>query len=313
LYLADVYHDKVTKLRNNRGLQSGFDMSNQLKIRSPLSQLALFMGLLGAALILLVFVAGAIYHATGYTEAVAGDPGMIRIQKLIQALSTIIVFGIPAYFYAKLSFGDRPLYELGLRAAVKNSFYPVVIVLLLVAFPLEGWLGELNKQFPLPTWVGQMEKINDRQFAVFLKAGTTFEVIINLVVIAALPAFFEELCFRGALQRILIDVFKNPWTGIVCTGIFFSCIHMQFEGFLPRLFLGILLGAGYWYSGSLWTPILAHFFYNGIQVVAVMLYPAMLNGNSAIPPYTVLISMVIVVGLLYWMKRNSNGAKSLYI
>jgi membrane protease YdiL (CAAX protease family) len=284
-------------------------MPNNLKIRSPWSQLALFLALLGASLILLILAAGVIYHAAGYTgshiDTTSNDPRMIATLKWIQALSTVIVFGIPAYFYAWQTFTDRPLYHLGLRPAVKTNFYLLAVLLLLISIPLEGWLGELNKQVPLPTWMVQMEKDNDRQFEAFLKATTPFQVLVNLLVVAALPAFFEELCFRGALQRILIHIFKSPWAGIVVTGIFFSAFHMQFEGFLPRLFLGILLGAACWYSGSLWTPILAHFFYNGIQVVAVIYYPAALTENPSIPLYTVLLSMVIVVGLLYRMRKLS--------
>ena len=71
------------------------------------------------------------------------------------------------------------------------------------------------------------------------------------------------------------------------------------------MFLGILLGAVCWYSGSLWASILAHFFFNGIQVMAAMFFPGMVSENPSIPLYTVLISMVIVVGLLYRLRRQS--------
>jgi membrane protease YdiL (CAAX protease family) len=286
-------------------------MPNNLKIPSPWSQLALFMGLLGGALILFLVVGGVIYHFAESLQnvppgpAAPDDPRMIGAKKLLQALSSIIVFGIPGYFYAKQTFRDRSLHHLGFRPAVRGNFYLLAILLLLVSLPLEGWLGELNKLVHLPEWMVKMQKDNDREVALFLHAATPFDLFINLLVVAVLPAFFEEICFRGALQRILIHIFKNPWAGIIVTGIFFSAFHMQFEGFLPRLFLGILLGAACWYSGSLWTSILAHLFYNGIQVVAVTYYPAMLNENPSIPLYTVLISMVIVVGLLQRMRKQS--------
>ena len=47
----------------------------------------------------------------------------------------------------------------------------------------------------------------------------------------------------------------------------FSFIHFQFYGFLPRMFLGLLLGYLFYYSGSLWTSILMHFVNNGAAVV----------------------------------------------
>lgn len=285
-------------------------MSNNLKIPSPVSQLALFMGLAGGALIFYGIIGGAIQQSAGIMSEIRtgtawDNPRAINILKWLQALSSIMVFGIPGYFYARLVFRDRPLYQLGLRPAVKINFYLLAILLLLISLPLEGWLGELNKRLPLRAWMIQAEKSNDRQILAFLKVNTPFDIFINLLVMAALPAFFEELCFRGALQRILINLFRSPWAGIIVTGFLFSAIHVQFEGFLPRMFLGILLGAAYWYSGSLWASILAHFFFNGIQITAAMFYPDVVSRNPSIPVYTVLLSMVIVVGLLYRMRKQS--------
>lgn len=285
-------------------------MPSSLKILSPWSQLALFMLTLGGALILYTVAGGIIMQSTGITGEVRtgvawDDPRAIGILKWLQGLSSVIVFGIPAYCYARLTFRDRPLYRLGLRPAVPGNFYLLAILLLLIGLPLEGWLGDLNKMAPLPGWMTQMEKDTDHQVTAFLKVNTPFDIIYNVVIMAALPAFFEELCFRGVLQRILIQIFRSPWAGIVVTGIFFSAFHMQFEGFLPRTFLGILLGAACWYSGSLWAAILAHFFYNGITVIIAMYYPEMVSKNPSVPIYTVLLSMVIVVGLLYRMHKVS--------
>jgi len=126
--------------RPKSGPQCANDMPNNLKIRSPWSQLALFLALLGASLIILILVAGVIYNAAGYTgshiDTTMSDPRMIATLKWIQALSTVIVFGIPAYFYARATFTNRPLYHLGLRPAVKSSFYLLAIILLLISFPL---------------------------------------------------------------------------------------------------------------------------------------------------------------------------------
>jgi membrane protease YdiL (CAAX protease family) len=284
-------------------------MSNNLKIRSPWSQLALFLGLLGLALILGVMGASAIVLAkTGISAGGhidVNDPGLLPAKKLAQAFSTIIIFGLPAFFYARKTFQAEPLRSLGLRPAEKNVFYALGIILLLVALPLEGWLGMVNKQIPLPEWMIRMEKDNDQQVVAFLQLHSSFDIVINLFVIAFLPAIFEELCFRGALQRILIGIFKSPWLGIVVAGAFFSAFHMQFQGFLPRMMLGILLGAAFWYSGSLWTSIIAHFFFNGIQVVAASYYPKLMNENPSVPVYAGLISLVIVVALLSVMRRQS--------
>ncbi len=311
LYIADVYHGIKAQ---NYALTCGFPnvehMSNNLKIHSPWSQLALFMGLLGLSLILGVLGGSAIVLAKTGISAAGGhidlnDPNLIPAKKLAQAFSTVIIFGIPAFFYARQTFRVQPLRSLGLRPAGKTIFFVLGIILLLAALPLEGWLGMLNKQIPLPGWMIRMEKENDQQIAVYLQVHSYLDVVINLFVVAFLPALFEELCFRGALQRILINIFKNPWAGIIVGGAFFSAFHMQFQGFLPRMMLGTLLGAAFWYSGSLWTSIFAHFFFNGIQVIAASYYPKLVNENPSVPAYAGLISLVIVLGLLWLMSRQS--------
>ena len=274
-------------------------MSNNLKIASPWSQLAIFLAILGGCYVLagIVIIVLPGFHIKG-----PNSPGML---KLAQTLGSIITFGLPAIFYARMTFADRPLYYLGFRPSVNNSFYIVAVFLLLVSFPLEIGLGMLNKQVSLPHWAVQMEQENDRQVETLLQVKTPMDLYINLLVVAVIPAIFEEICFRGALQRILIHALKNPWAGIVVTAILFSLLHFQLQGFLPRMFLGILLGAAYWYSGSLWTTILAHGFFNGVQVVLASQYPKAINENPSVPWSLVGISLIIVVSLLVYMRRRS--------
>jgi uncharacterized protein len=286
-------------------------MNKYLKISSSRSQLALFLVLIGAAWIVAIILSSIILIAklgvpvSGHGSMDLSDPRLDGILKPLQGLSTIIIFGVPALLFARFTYRSRNLYFLGFRKAEKNSFYILAVAILLLSFPMEGWLGQLNRGIPLPDWMLRMENDASKQISVFLKADSPLDIINNIIIIALLPAICEEACFRGVLQRILIRTFKSPWAGIIVTAAFFSAFHMQFQGFLPRMFLGILLGAIYWYSGSLWASILAHFFTNGVQVVAASFYPKMITENPSVPLYAALISMVIVVGLLSVMRGQS--------
>jgi uncharacterized protein len=88
----------------------------------------------------------------------------------------------------------------------------------------------------------------------------------------------------------------------------FSAIHLQFEGFLPRMLLGMVLGWMYWKTNSLWVPIAAHFFNNGLQVAAqyVIKDPAALDIEKTIevPFPLVLVSVGLTWLMMYWMRRK---------
>ncbi|TAF81977.1 MAG: CPBP family intramembrane metalloprotease, partial [Sphingobacteriales bacterium] len=88
-----------------------------------------------------------------------------------------------------------------------------------------------------------------------------------LLMIAILPAIGEELFFRGTIQNIFTALFKNPHVAVWLTAILFSAIHLQFYGFLPRMFLGALFGYLFIWGKSIWLPILGHFLNNGFAVI----------------------------------------------
>jgi membrane protease YdiL (CAAX protease family) len=274
-------------------------MTENVKIHSPWAQLGLFLRLIGVAFIGLV--------ALSILIGELPKPVSNTTLKLEQMISSIILFGAPAFFYARMTFRERPLYNLGFRPAARSNFYLLSILLLLFAFPLEGWLGIMNKRIPLPHWMIESEDSRDRQVIALLQAKNAFDIVFNLVVVAVIPGIFEEMCFRGVLQRLLIQLTRKPWLGIFIAAFIFSAMHFQFQGFLPRLFLGILLGAAYWYSGSLWTAVIAHCVFNGLQVLALNLYPEMMRDtNPSIPIYSVLVSAIVVGILLTVMRKQSS-------
>lgn len=280
-------------------------MNKYFRISSPRSQLSLFLVLMGGAFFLLILMVGLVQFFSGGSQAAPAQVniGSLKIQ---QVLSSIIIFFVPAVLYARFTYRERNLHFLGFRKAERGNFYLLAVLILLFSFPMEGWLGQLNQHIPLTDWMVQMEKEADKQLSTILKANSGWDIFINLLVIAAIPAICEEVCFRGVLQPILIRWFRSPWAGIMVAAIFFSAFHLQFQGFLPRAFLGAVLGAIYWYSDSLWAAILAHFFYNGIQVIALYAYPKVATENPVVPSFAALISIIIVVGLLSAMRRQSS-------
>jgi general stress protein CsbA len=197
------------------------------------------------------------------------------------------------------------------------------VAALLAAIPFVELLGVLNQKMIVGAgaqkWVKEMEEDAARQIRFMLARHTPEELLKNLVFIALFAGVGEELFFRGILQRLFIRITRSPWLGIVITAVLFSAIHMQFLGFFPRVFLGVLLGVIYWYSGSLWPAILAHFLYDGLIIVVLYLNPQMMeNPNAPLVKASQLIPMGLVsaaaTGFLVWLmvKRSSSRFDQVY-
>ncbi len=125
---------------------------------------------------------------------------------------------------------------------------------------------------PLPDALIQYEAQIEATIKRFLQMPTIVDLFVNLIVIALVAAVAEEVLFRGLIQKMVLEKTQNPHVAVWITAIVFSGIHFQFSGFFPRLFLGVLFGYIFFWSKSLWYPIIAHFLHNGITVVLVYIY-----------------------------------------
>jgi membrane protease YdiL (CAAX protease family) len=104
-----------------------------------------------------------------------------------------------------------------------------------------------------------------------MQMNTFWSMVYNLLFIGLLTAIVEEVLFRGCLQTIFVRWTKNKHAAVWIVAILFSAFHMEFFGFLPRVFLGVLFGYFTAWSGSVWPAIWAHFVNNGTIVVITYL------------------------------------------
>lgn len=285
-------------------------MLGHLRVKSPWSQLAIFLGLMGLALVIISVLGAIAMITTGAISDTSGkpdwtNPGFVSTMKVFQSISSIILFFIPAAVFAWIVHPSGPFDLLGMTKKSIVNIYLLAVVCMLASFPVVSWLGEINQRIPLPQWMIDFEKDTSKQMVAFLTAKNFLGILINLIVLALIPAICEEICFRGALQRIIINLTKNPWTGIIVTAILFSALHMQFLGFLPRMYLGVVLGAIYWYSGSLWPSTVAHFVYNGVQVVGVAYAPEYIDKNPSLPLYSTIISAAVILLVMRAIRSHS--------
>ncbi|WP_132051050.1 CPBP family intramembrane glutamic endopeptidase [Pseudocnuella soli] len=223
------------------------------------------------------------------------------------------MFVLPSLLFAYFS-DPQPRQHLGLRQPAHEAYWLVGSLLLLMALPLVEYTGMLNQQLDLGPalneWMHQREAEVSNVLKLAFVEKTTTNLVANLVFIALFAGIGEELFFRGIIQRMMIQGTRSPWAGIIITAFLFSFFHFQFLGFAPRLILGVLLGLLYWYSGSIWVAILAHFLYDATLVTILHYNPHLLNQTSgflpqATLPWLALGSVALLAAIVWWMKRNS--------
>lgn len=99
-------------------------------------------------------------------------------------------------------------------------------------------------------------------------------VMFNLAAAVLIAPIWEEIVFRGVLYPFC-KARMGRWPALVFTGVLFGSIHGHLPSLLPLILLGIILGLAYERSGSLWSPILLHAFFNlgtSINLLLLRLY-----------------------------------------
>jgi uncharacterized protein len=206
-----------------------------------------------------------------------------------------------------------------------NSYFAVppgkeailVILLAFCLFPVTVVTGELNSGMHLPEWLSGIEKWMTKKegeadnILAMISAADTFRVmILNVAIIALLPAIGEEMIFRGIFQPIFQKLFRNKHAGIWFIAFIFSAVHLQFFGFIPRFILGLVFGYLYYWSGTLWLPMLAHFVNNAVPTVIVFLEgikTANNHSDASLWSQLLLLPVPVAAGvmiLLYFRNKN---------
>lgn len=230
--------------------------------------LALFMlggmlisSALGELVILLL------YHTPQMLEA--SDP--VTAIRISQSLVTIGTFLVPALLFAYCYNRQWFDYNAANRSP-KQSMINIVLILSVTLLPVVGALSAFNQHI-MPQEGGVAEFMRDLEEAanhileLVTSQRSSWDLVANMLVFAVLAGVCEEFFFQGALQPLMMNWTKNPHIGILLTALIFSALHFQFYGFIPRFLLGVYLGYLFYWSKSLWLPILAHVLHNALSLM----------------------------------------------
>ena len=99
--------------------------------------------------------------------------------------------------------------------------------------------------------------------------------------LAVLAPWAEEVVFRGAILRKLLEIFSHQmhWVAIVISAIIFGAVHMNMAQGVNAFVLGLLLGWMFYRTGSIFPGIVLHWANNTIAYILVRLRPDLSNAS----------------------------------
>ena len=243
--------------------------------------------------------------------------------KIGQGINSIFMFIVPPIVYYYITCKEHRMQELGFRSLTPPWWLILIgVALMFVCIPVTTQLTTWNENLSfgknltwLEDWIKSLEETAKAATEKMLNVDTIGGLLLNMVVVALIPAVGEEMTFRGVLQQSLTRK-MNPHVAIILSAAIFSFIHFQFYGFLPRMFLGVLLGYMFYVSGSLWTSIAMHFVNNGSAVLLYYLNnKGVINVDvdhfGAMSLSVTALSAVAVVGIIVWSWRKKETEGSL--
>ena len=246
-----------------------------------------------------------------------GGNQTITSLKWLQFFQTVATFLLPPILCAWMwDDGHKPFHWLKLDKTADPKLFGLAILIMICAIPAINLLADLNGRIQLPKSLDfieqKMRAMEEAAAALteqFLQADNIGMLLVNICLMALLPALSEELSFRGTLQQIL----GNKHLAIWLTAIIFSAVHMQFYGFIPRMLMGAMFGYIFVWTGCLWLPIVMHFTNNGLAVLAYYLFDGIGDNSKNYADtfgagttwYIGVISLVLTsLGLLIFYRRT---------
>ena len=201
---------------------------------------------------------------------------------------------------------SRPLRYLRVSKYKGNQLILSVLGYIFI-LPIVLGLGVLNEHLPLPDILRQMEEQQMELIEWLISGGGNFG--LNLILVAATPALFEEVFFRGFVQR-RAERGMGIVGGILFTAILFGIFHLRLTQVLPLAVLGGYFAYITWRTGSLWIPMALHFLNNGLMLAASEWGPKSLVDPEGIPWALVGVSALVFPVCIIFIHR-SHGKKQL--
>jgi sodium transport system permease protein len=200
--------------------------------------------------------------------------GYLQSESLVSGLvySQIFILG---GFSALMFLTSRSDFRSFFKIRKPEAKYIIAAVLLglTARYPISLVSEQLSYLFPVPEILNKFDMLST--------SIGSLSLISSILVIAVLPAVFEEMVFRG----VFISLFERKYgtAGLaVVTGIMFGIMHLNIYSLFETAALGVLFGFITLYSGSIFPAVAAHFVNNAVSVTLMkMVSEGKISGNEA--------------------------------
>lgn len=221
--------------------------------------------------VLLIYIGGLI-------QLKFGTAGIVGTQ--------IMIIGLPLIFawYIKSDFKNTFSIKLPKIHHVLGG-----IILWGGVFILSGLISQILL-YLFPQNMQVVERLNE-----VLKVDDS--LLLNVLVIAVMPAICEEVFFRGFVFRSLTQSKEKKaqiW-GVIFTGILFGFMHIDFIRVIPTSILGIALSYSVYKSKSIFIPMIMHFLNNSIAVFAMHTVKQEESLTISFNNFEILIFIILII------------------
>jgi len=236
--------------------------------------------MLGSFLRLLVLIAGGIILAQVASLGIMMAAGLEIENPSLSTLSAstlriilmtghLLTFILPSLLFIYINYKEEKWKITRLDQTINLNVLLLCILFCLVSYPAVTYSYTINSYIPLADWMIGQENTTAATLEKILTMDHLGVFLFNLLLIAVIPAIGEELLFRGLIMDFIERSSKNAHLAVWLSAAAFSLFHLQFQGFLPRLLLGALLGYSFLFSRNLWVPIILHFLNNAAPVASL--------------------------------------------
>lgn len=123
---------------------------------------------------------------------------------------------------------------------------------------------------------------------------TPISLLLNLLIIAVLPAVLEEAVFRGCVLRVLRPY--GDGFALIVSAILFGLMHGNIRQIPFAVIVGLILGWLYVTTNAIWLPMLVHFINNALSVCMEYLAFDMTDESMSIFYGTIIYCLAILGG-----------------